>query len=77
MIIVVSGDVIKKYFTRFQANREKYAAKKEIHNLKRRVMELEIYNKRKIEKRLQAIETIVVDREYDLRVKFEEVLDEK
>ena len=74
VIIIVAGDVIKKAFKESQNNNAGKTTDKEIEELKLRLDELDEYTKHKIEKRLQAIETIVVDREYNLEMKFKRVI---
>lgn len=75
VIIIVAGDVIKKAFKESQNNSAGKIIDKEIEELKLRLDELDNYTKHKIEKRLQAIETIVVDREYNLEMKFKRVFE--
>ena len=61
LVIIVSGDVVKKALKGSQSNNAGDTTDKEIEELKSRMDELDNYMKNKIEKRLQAIETIVVD----------------
>ena len=70
VIIIAAGDVIKKAFKGSQTGNAGKISDIEIEELKIRLDELENYTKYKIEKRLQAVETIVVDREYNLEMKF-------
>ena len=74
VIITVAGDVIKKALKESQSSNAGKTNDKEIEELKLRIDELDNYMKHKIEKRLQAIETIVVDREYNLEMKFKRVI---
>ena len=77
VIIVVSGGVIKNYFTYFQPNRDRSKKIKDINMLKKQIEELKKYPVRDIEKRLQTIESIVVDQEYNLIMKFKKIQEEK
>ena len=77
VIIIVSGDVVKKVSKSLLVFKLRKIHKKEIDALKSRVNELENYPGQEIEKRLQAIESIVVDPEYDLKMKFKKLLEEK
>ncbi len=77
VVIIVSCDVVKKLSKSLLVSEVSEIYKKEIEALKSRVNELENYTGQKIEKRLQAIESIVVDPERDLQVKFDKVVDEK
>ena len=70
VIIIVAGDLVKKSFKGSQTDNAEKTTDKEIEGLKFRLDELDKYTKHKIEKRLQAIETIVVDSEYNLEMKF-------
>lgn len=74
LVIIVSGDVVKKALKGSQSNNAGDTTDKEIEELKSRMDELDNYMKNKIEKRLQAIETIVVDSEYNLEMKFKRVI---
>ena len=74
VIITVAGDVIKKALEESQSSNVGKTNDKEIEELKLRIDELDSYMKHKIERRLQAIETIVVDREYNLEMKFKRVI---
>ena len=76
VIIVILGNVRNKADIDLKATKVREATKKEIDDLKQRVKELEIFSKKGIEKRLQAIETIVVDSDYHLTMKFKELLDD-
>jgi type VI protein secretion system component VasK len=73
VVIIVAGDLVKKSFKESQTDNAGKTTDKEIEELKRRLDELDNYMKHKIEKRLQAIETIVVDSEYNLEMKFKRV----
>ena len=75
VMIVVAGDLVKKAFKGSQPNNVGKTTDKEIKELKLRLDELDHYMKHKIEKRLQAIETIVVDREFNLEMKFKRELE--
>lgn len=77
VIIIVSGDVIKNLFNSLHVYKANKINIKEIDNMKRRVNDVDSYSKQIIEKRLQAIESIVVDTEYDLKMKFKKLLEEK
>ena len=74
VIITVSGDILKKALKGSQNDNAGKTTDNEIEELKLRLDELDNYMKHKIEKRLQAIETIVVDREYNLEMKFKRVI---
>ena len=76
VIVVILGNVKNKADMELHANKVREAAKKEIDDLKQRVNDLEKFSKKGIEKRLQAIETIVVDNDYQLTMKFKELLDD-
>ena len=76
VIIIVAGDVLKKSLKGSQTNNAGKTTDKEIEELKLRIDELDNYTKHKIERRLQAIETIVVDSEYNLEMKFKEILED-
>jgi hypothetical protein len=76
VIIVILGNFRNKADIALQANKVREATKKEIDDLKQRVNELEKLPKKGIEKRLQAIETIVVDSDYYLTMKFKELLED-
>ncbi|MGD9159723.1 MAG: hypothetical protein PVG39_15015 [Desulfobacteraceae bacterium] len=77
VIIIVSGDVVKKVSKSLLVSKFRNIHKKEIDDLKSRVNELEKYPGQDIEKRLQAIESIVVDPEHELKMKFKKLLEEK
>lgn len=76
VIITVSGDILKKAFKGSQTDNARKTTNKETEELKLRLDELDSYMKHQIEKRLQAIETIVVDSEYNLEMKFKKVIGE-
>ena len=76
VIIVVSGNVKNKAYMGLQADKVRRVMEKEIDDLKQRVNELEEFSKKGIEKRLQAIETIVVDSDYHLTMRFKKVLED-
>ena len=75
VIIIVAGDVVKKALKVSQANNAGKTIDKEIEELKVRIDKLDNHTKRRIEKRLQAIETIVVDSEYNLEMKFKRMIE--
>ena len=75
IIIIVAGDVLKKAAHAFQVNTSEKKTEKEIEKLKVYMDELDNYTKHRIEKRLQAIETIVVDSEYNLEMKFKRMIE--
>ena len=77
VIIVVFSDTLKNIFKSLQVHRLKKENRKEIDELIRRLNELENYPRQEIEKRLQAIESIVVNPEYDLKKNFKKLLEEK
>ena len=77
VIIVVSGNIRNKTYIELQANKVRKVTKKEIYDLKQRVKELEKLSKKNIEKRLKAIETIVVDNDYYLTMKFKELMEDE
>jgi hypothetical protein len=77
VIIVVLGHVRNKADIGLQTNKVREVTKKEIDDLKQRVNDLEKLSNKVIEKRLQAIETIVVDSDYHLTMKFRELLEEE
>ena len=81
IILVIIGafkDVIKRKYQESHSDKTGNAIDQEIDDLKQRIHKLEnqlsIEN---IEKRLQAIETIVVDNDYQLNMKFKRELEEK
>lgn len=76
VIIVIFGNIRNKADIDLKATKVREATKKEIDDLKQRVNDLEKFSKKGIEKRLQAIETIVVDNDYQLTMKFKELLDD-
>ena len=76
VIIMAVGDVVKKALKGSQTNNAGKNTDKEIEELKLRLDELENYMKHKIEKRIQAIETIVVDSEFNLEMKFKREIEE-
>lgn len=77
VIIIVSGDVLKKVSKSLRVFKLRKIHKKEIDALKSRINDLENFPGQDIEKRIQAIESIVVDPEYDLKMKFKKFLEEK
>ena len=74
IILVIIGafkDVIKKRYQTSHFDAAGKAVEQEINDLKQRIFVLENNPEvKRIEKRLQAIETIVVDSDYQLRMKF-------
>lgn len=76
MIIYVLDNVRSKADRGFQTNTVREVTKKEIDDLKQRVNELEKFSKISIEKRHRAVETIVVDSDYHLTMKFKELLED-
>ena len=76
VIIIVAGDVVKKALHNSQFNASKKSAEKEIEKIKVQMDELDNYTKYRIEKRLQAIETIVVSSDYNLDMKFNRLVDD-
>ena len=74
VIIIVAGDVVKNALKGSQANNPEKNTGKEIEKIKLRIDELDRYIKYRIEQRLQAIETIVVDSEYNLDIKFKRMI---
>ena len=71
IIIGVTGDALKKAFQGNQARKDSDADIQKIRELTRRVNELENRTDTiEIERRLQALESIVVDEEYILNKKF-------
>ena len=78
VIISVTGDALRKAFTGFQFRKASEVSKREIEDLKRRMAELENQaGKKEIEKRLQAVETIVVDGSYALNMEIKKALEGK
>ena len=77
VIICVFKDVLKR---KYQTSRPVIAGKgidREIHDLKQRIEELEnLSNIKRIEKRIQALETIITDSDYYLDRKFRKVFRE-
>jgi len=76
VIITVLGDIIKKAFKGSQTENAGKTTDNEKEELKARIDELESYMKHQIDKRLQAIETIVVDSEFNLEMKFKREIEE-
>ena len=75
VIVVVLGNIRNNAAIGKNADKESAVMKKEIDDLKQRVNEFEKFSKKGIEKRLQAIESIVVDSDYHLTMKFKELLE--
>ncbi len=75
VIIIVAGDVVKKALKGSQTNNAGKTNDRELDELKVRIDELDNHTKHRIEKRLQAIETIVVDSEYNLEMKFKRLIE--
>ena len=76
VIIVIFGNARNKAYIELQVNKMRENTRKEIEDLRQRVNELEKLPEKGIEKRLQAIETIVVDSDYHLTMKFKELIQE-
>ena len=76
VIIIVAGDILKKALHSSQVNATEKSAEKEIEKIKVQMDELDNYTKYRIEKRLQAIETIVVSSEYNLDMEFKRLVDD-
>lgn len=76
VIITVLGDILKKAFKGPQTDNAGKTTDNEIEELKARIDELESDMKHQIDKRLQAIETIVVDSEFNLEMKFKREIEE-
>ena len=76
VIIIVAGDIVKKALYSYRVNGSEKSAEKEIEKIKVQMDELDNYTKYRIEKRLQAIETIVVSSEYNLDMKFKRLVDD-
>jgi hypothetical protein len=74
VIIIGVGDFVKKSLKGSQTNNEGKTTDEKIEELRSRLDDLENDMKHKIEKRLQAIESIVVDSEYNLEMKFKRVI---
>ena len=71
IIISVSGDALRKVFQGLQIKKSNELTAKKINDLLRRIDELENQSGiHGIERRLQALEAIVVDDEYILKNKF-------
>jgi len=76
VIIIVARDVVKKALYSYQVNASEKSTDKKIEKIKVQMDELDNYTKYRIEKRLQAIETIVVSNEYNLDMKFKRLIDD-
>ncbi len=74
IILVIIGafkDVIKKRYQTSHFDVAGKAVEQEINDLRQRIFELENHPEvKRIEKRLQTLESIVVDSDYQLRMKF-------
>ena len=81
IILVIIGafkDVIKRKYHGPHSDKTGNAIDQEIDDLRQRIYNLENHpDMKRIEKRLQAIETIVVDSDYQLKMKFKRELEEK
>lgn len=75
-MIFVSGNIRNKANIELQVGKLREITKKEIDDLKQPVNELEKFSQKGIEKRLQTIETIVVDDDYHLTMKFKKLLED-
>lgn len=79
IILVIIGafkGVYKRKYQGQQTDKSGTVINQEIDDLKQRINELEKSSEKEIEKRLQAIETIVVDSEYQLKRKFKKAFKE-
>jgi hypothetical protein len=77
MIIGAFKDVIKKKYQASHSDKTGKAIEQEINDLKQRIYKLENHSSiKRIEKRLKALETIVVDSEYQLNMKFKNAFKE-
>ena len=70
-IVVVLGSISYSAATLLQAKKSK-----EIDDLKQRVDELEKNANKRISKRVQALESIIVDGDYHLSMKFKELMED-
>ena len=71
IIIGVAGDALKKIFQGCQSRKDQKTAGQKIEELTRRIDELESRTGLKeIERRLEALESIVVNEDYNLDMKF-------
>ena len=71
IIIGVTGDALKKIFHGSQTRKNTELDRQKIKELTQRIIELENRTDLKgIERRLQALESIVVDKDYELNMKF-------
>ena len=78
VIICTFKDVIKIKYHRSHSDKTAKTVKQEIHDLKQSISSIEKHHDiEKIEKRLQALETIIVDSDYQLNMKFKRELEEK
>ena len=81
IILVIIGafkDVIKQKYHGPHSDKMGKTIDQEIDDLKQRIYNLENHpDVERIEKRVQAIETIVVDSDYQLNMKFKRELEEK
>ena len=77
IIIGVTGDALKKAFQGCRSRKDNEVERQKIMELTRRVQELEkMTDTKNIEKRLQALESIVVDEDYILDMKFKKAFAE-
>lgn len=79
IILVIIGafkDVYKRKYQKPQTNKAGKVFNQEIDDLKQRINELEKNSGKEIDKRLQALETIVVDSDYQLNMKFKKAFKE-
>ena len=71
ILIGVTGDALKKIFHGSQAMKDNAADRQKIKELTQRIIELESRtDMKRIERRLQVLESIVVDKDYELDMKF-------
>lgn len=78
VIICVSRIISKRKNQEFYTGRTKKNIEQDINELKQRLSDLEDnFNIKRIEKRLQAIESIVVDSDYQLNLRFKRELEGK
>ena len=75
ILIGVAGDALKKAFQGFQSGKKSSSDRQYIAELTRRINELEKRSDlEEFERRLQALEAIVVDSDYILNMKFKRAM---
>ena len=75
IIIGVIGDALKKAFQGVQSKKDKDSETIKINELMQRISELENRSDIKVlEKRIEALETIIVDSDYILDMKFKKAM---